>query len=48
MNGSSSSLYASLTDDLDIEPPQKTKPNRQYTHHQPYTQSVASVSFRIA
>ncbi|KAM4602595.1 intersectin-2b [Polymixia lowei] len=27
LNGSSSSLYAALTDDLDIEPPQKTKTN---------------------
>ncbi|XP_053171996.1 intersectin-2b isoform X2 [Scomber japonicus] len=27
VNGSSSSLYAALTDDLDSEPPQKVKPN---------------------
>ncbi|XP_059206845.1 intersectin-2b [Centropristis striata] len=30
MNGSNSSPYASLTDDLDIEPPQKAKPNMSF------------------
>ncbi|XP_063737291.1 intersectin-2b isoform X2 [Eleginops maclovinus] len=30
VNGSSSSPYASLTDDFDIEPPQKTKPNMSF------------------
>ncbi|XP_022595239.1 intersectin-2-like isoform X1 [Seriola dumerili] len=30
MNGSSSSLYAALTDDLDIEPPQKAKTNMSF------------------
>lgn len=35
VNGSSSSTYAALADDLDIEPPQKAKPNCQYSHYQP-------------
>ncbi|XP_033972364.1 intersectin-2b isoform X2 [Trematomus bernacchii] len=30
VNGSSSSPYASLTDDFDIEPPQKNKPNMSF------------------
>ncbi|KAM6943444.1 intersectin-2b [Xenentodon cancila] len=30
VNGSSSSFYAALTDDLDIEPPQKTKANLSF------------------
>ncbi|XP_029353307.1 intersectin-2b [Echeneis naucrates] len=30
VNGSSSSLYAALTDDLDIEPPQKTRTNMSF------------------
>ncbi|XP_071344242.1 intersectin-2b isoform X2 [Trachinotus anak] len=30
VNGSSSSLYAALTDDLDIEPPQKAKTNMSF------------------
>ncbi|CAG5853966.1 unnamed protein product [Menidia menidia] len=30
LNGSSSSLYAALTDDLDLEPPQKTKTNLSF------------------
>ncbi|XP_023150163.2 intersectin-2b isoform X2 [Amphiprion ocellaris] len=30
MNGSSSSLYAALTEDLDIEPPQKAKTNMSF------------------
>lgn len=41
MNGSSPSPYAALTDDLDIEPPQKAKANCQYILHQPKTQSGA-------
>lgn len=40
MNGSSSSLYAALADGFDIEPPQKTKPNRQYSHYQPFVALV--------
>lgn len=41
MNGSGSSFYSAMIDDLDIEPPQKAKTNSQYSHNQWSTKRVA-------